>query len=473
MVWLAFALVFAFLYLVGRRAVINEVRIHARGVAIAAAACLEAAKLESIRGPEDVHSDTYRDLQNHLDRIVRLNTDIRYIYTMRRSPEPFAPPHAFVYVVDQPARDRNGDGVINPDEQSEPPGMPYDASRLPALIEGWERPAADDRIMPDPPYPDLLSGYAPIQTEDGRTVALVGVDVTAHTVRGKLRILKLVSLIVWLLIVLLITLIVRLYYQQREAYEEIKRLSDELAARHELLRRAATQRGGEAAELAPSAAATPRTLIDRYDLRVAQVGSAPAGCYALGHDHAAFFLASIPGDPAGASLSASYIRMALLMMVQAPGSESNAAVYVDALNPAAVLNKAMALMAAELPVDQAVALAYAVIDFSRNECRLAVAGSAFVLLRWKLTGKAERLDVPVGPPLAADSTGGYLANGFPIEEGDRILLAEAGTAPIAEVESVLLAATAPIRELPAFEQAARLAAALPDRGSNLVVAEYR
>ncbi len=470
-VWLAFALIFSFLYLVGRRAIINEVRLHAKGVAIAAAACLDAASLETIRGPADVSSASYRVLQTQLDRMVRLNADIRYIYVMRRSTESFAPPHAFVFVVDQPARDRNGDGSIGPDERSEPPGKPYDAAQLPALVEGWERPSADDRIMPDPPYPDLLSGYAPIRAADGRTVALVGVDVTARTVRGKLSILKLVTLLVWLLVGMLITLVVRLYSQQRDAYEEIKRLNGELAARHELLRRAAAQRQEGAAD-APPPATAPRMLLDHLDLRIVQMGLAPAGCYILGHDHAAFFLAVIPGDPAGTTLAASYVRMAMLMLLHVPGAESDGAVYVDALDPVRVLEKTASLLASELPPGRSISMAYGVLDFGRDECALAVAGSAFAMLRWKRSGEVECLDAPVGPALAAVPSGGYRAYTFLLAPGDRLLLAEAGASPPAETANTLAAAVAQFRDLPVPDQAFRLSRFIPGRSANLLLAEF-
>lgn len=465
LVWLAVALPFGFLYLISRRAVINEVRQHAMGVAIAAAAGLDHELIDEVRGPEATDSPAYRAVQKRLDRMVANNPDIRYLYTMRRSSTPFAPPHALEYVVDQAARDVDGDGLIGPDEISELPGTPYSAADLPAMVAAWDGPSADVEITPDPPYPDLISGYAPIRDAAGNTIAIVGADVTAHTVGRKLRVIQLVIVCVWLLICFLVTLVIHLYYQQRDAFEEIKRLNDELAARHELLRRTTQQLAAAAPEPAANHAdlAKPRLLKDTYYLRVAQAGLAPAAVFDIDQDHAGFYLASLSGSSGAAALAGNLVRIALSTLAQGAAAQPGVPVYADLQNPAAVMGLLARLLAKELPAGESVALAYGVLDMSRDECTLAFAGSPFTVLHWQANGRAGLIYLRHGPPLrAGGEPGDYPCVQFSTTENDRIVIADTATFdPVdqtpEQVGSALLAEAMLVRGAALVDQIAHLA----------------
>lgn len=480
LVWVAVALPFTFLYVISRRAVINEVRQHVMGVAIAAAAGLEEDLLEEIQGPADTNKPAFAHVQRHLARLIENNPDIRFIYTMRRSTEPFAPPHSYMYIVDAPARDFDGDGQIGPDETSEDPGAPYDASEMPAMVEAWDHPAADADVSPDPPYPDSISGYAPIRGPDGNTLAIVGADVTARTVSLKLRVIQVVIISVWLLICILIAMIIHLYYQQRAAFEEIKRLNEELAARHDLLRRTNVQLSAlQEAKLESDPAATaPRMVFDRYYLRAAQAGREPSAVFDIDQDHVAFYLASIPGAPAGAIMVSSLVRIALSTLAEGASAAGETTVYVDLHNPAAVLHLLGTLVAKELPAEESVSLAYGVLDLSRNECAIAAAGESLVVLRWQTAGRAEVLEVPSGPPLSVEANGRYQTIPFNVAEEDRIVFADtstlepAGRAP-RQVGSTLLAAAMQVRTRPLLEQVTQLAAPFPGRVASLLAIEVR
>lgn len=479
LVWLAVALPFSFLYVVSRRSVINEVRHHAMGVAIAAAVGLENLPLQEIWTEADMAKPAYHVIQHSLARLIENNQDIRYIYTMRRSPEPFSPPHALVYVVDGPARDYNGDGVIGVDEVSEKPGTPYDASRLPELVAAWDRPGADPDVTPDPPYPDLLSGYAPIRGPDGTTQAIVGVDITARTLAQKLRVIQLVIFTVWLLICVLATLIIHLYYQQRDAFSEIKRLNEELAARHELIRQTNLQLSALGIDPSPSNSsdAMPRMILDRYDLRAVQAGQAPSGVFDLDQDHVAFYFASISGPAATSAMVSRLVRIALSTLVQgAAGSARQTAVYADLHTPSAVLRLLGTLVAKELPPGDAVDFCYGVIDLARNECTLAVAGSNLTILRWQQSGRAEVVELPANPALRFDVQAEFAQATIPVLEADRILVADITTLEpagrtAAQVGSTLLAAAMQVRSRPLLEQVTQLAAPFPLQVASMLAIE--
>jgi len=176
---------FYLLYITVRKNFIKEIRNHAKYVAIFATTGVNPKDVMEIRVPEDMRKEEYKLLQSHLSNIREVVADIRYIYIMRRSSANGAKSSDYEYVVDLPSKDENMNGMIDRCEISELPGNPYDASDLPALINAWYEPDADEDVSPDPPYPDLISGYAPIKTSTGETVGIIGIDVTASTIKKK------------------------------------------------------------------------------------------------------------------------------------------------------------------------------------------------------------------------------------------------------------------------------------------------
>lgn len=219
---------FLFLYRVARRVVLDEIRYQAMGVAIATAAGFSAEELNAITGPESRDTENYQRIQAVLSAVSRFNPDVRYTYVMRRASAPDAKPGDYLYVVDQQAEDANRNGAIDADEVSEAPGTPYDASALPAMVRAWQEPSADEAVSPDPPYPDLLSGYAPVRDAEGRTVAIVGADVTAGTVGEKLLILRVASGLVCFAMAALAVITMLFYMAQRDLVLERERLIGEL-----------------------------------------------------------------------------------------------------------------------------------------------------------------------------------------------------------------------------------------------------
>lgn len=218
------------LYGVARRVVLNEIRFQAMGVAIATAAGIAPDDLAAIRSPGDANLESYRNIQRLISSISAFNPDVRYVYVMRRSDAADAKPSDYTYIVDQASSDDNRNGAIDPDEVSEPVGAAYDATELPEMVRAWEAPTADLEPSPDPPYPDLLSGYAPIRDAQGRTVAIVGADVTAGTVGEKLLILRIVSVAVFLVMLGTVLITLLLYFAQRDLVFERGQLIGELKA---------------------------------------------------------------------------------------------------------------------------------------------------------------------------------------------------------------------------------------------------
>jgi serine phosphatase RsbU (regulator of sigma subunit) len=60
--------------------------------------------------------------------------------------------------------------------REEEAGRPYDMSRFPMMMKGWEVPTVEDEVGTDE-YGTTLSAYAPIRDDSGAVVAIVGLDV--------------------------------------------------------------------------------------------------------------------------------------------------------------------------------------------------------------------------------------------------------------------------------------------------------
>lgn len=426
LVWLSVSLPFVVLYAISRRVVLNEIRNHAVGVAIAASAGLGVEDLESVRGPEDAGNGAYRRIQERLARLIQTNPDLRYIYTMRRSSQPFAAPHLFEYVVDQPARDFNGDGKIDEDERSEPPGKPYDARHLPALQRAWDSAGADPDISPDPPYPDLISGYAPVRDGDGKTVAIVGVDVTASTVHHKLVAIRVVIGLVWVVICALITLVIHLYYQQRDAFEQNKRLNEELTARNDMLRKANEELAAfnqeERREWAhqhvsgePVVEPSSRSIFDTYYLGCAVAGADLVQVFNLDQDHVGFYMAETGEHGVREALVAGLLKLTVVPGRE-PNSSSSGTVYADLQRPESVMTAVLAMLDKELPPGNRIGFAYGVVDFNESVVRVSVSGLPPPLHH--SVGRGVVTEAVAAAPVAA----AFPVAVIKVEEGDRLVL---------------------------------------------------
>jgi diguanylate cyclase (GGDEF)-like protein len=129
---------------------------------------IDAAELSNLDSADDTTRPEYERYLRLLRDFQAANPDIAFIYVMRR--EPATGDVRFVLDSD-------------PSAEQALPGEPYEES-VPRLLEGFERPAADDAIAADR-WGYFLSGYAPVRNGDGRV--LVGLDMRADEVHRKFR----------------------------------------------------------------------------------------------------------------------------------------------------------------------------------------------------------------------------------------------------------------------------------------------
>lgn len=225
---IASALLFLFLYSISRRTVMEEIRSQAMGIAQAVSVALRADDINDIQTPDDASGETYLKIQAMISKVASENPDVLYVYIMRPSVADGAQPGDMVYVVDQATSDDDHDGIISDLEVPLPVGTPYDARELPALQDGFRHATADEDITRDPPYPDSISGYAPVRDERHDSVALVGVDIDVGSVSGKLAIIRAGHGAAFLLVTVLMVTILHLYLAQRQLAHQREGLVDEL-----------------------------------------------------------------------------------------------------------------------------------------------------------------------------------------------------------------------------------------------------
>ena len=117
-------------------------------------------------------------MRDRLRLFKRQHPELRFVYTMARTPDTDRRQQV-MFVVDASEReDRNKNRIIERDEEWSPPGEPYAAANAPELLRGFLEACADQAPTHDD-WGSQISGYAPIRDAAGMPVGLVGVDVPA------------------------------------------------------------------------------------------------------------------------------------------------------------------------------------------------------------------------------------------------------------------------------------------------------
>lgn len=436
LVILCTALLVLALYRVAADSVYREIRHHARGVAVAMAAAIDPDDLLAISSPEDQFRPEFERVSRYLARIQKNNPDVRYAYTMRKDPAPEAAPGSYLYVVDAPAWDLNRDGQISEDEQSELPGTPYDASDLPEMIAAWERPGADREVSPDPPYPDLLSGYAPVKNASGQTVAILGVDILAQTVRNKLFYLRATALGVFAFLALLEILAALLYRQRELALQRIQILSENLkknnqfleAANEELQRN--NQRFKQELELARHVQQgfLPKDFPFSNQLKFGQLslfcemlGGDLYDAFPLNDTHIGFYMADVSGHGVSAALISGLLKMGMETLrprVNGKRTEPSA----DIFQPRKLIETLNQRIRGSIPPDEFITFCYCVYDTKERLLKVSSAGHTPAIHYRARQKTADCIGLRGYFPLGAFPAVEYPEDCRTLEPGDKIIL---------------------------------------------------
>lgn len=178
-----------FFYLHSRTIIDRLVKDRLRSEAAIAALQFMGEELTAIRTPADASSPKFGELVWRLKDIRARTPGIRFAYIMRRTADPMT----LEFVVDADALstteqlDRNGNGIVDSFEAPGLPGEPYPIGEMSALQgPAFAGPTTDEDITTDQ-WGSSLSGYAPIRTVSGATIAILGIDMSAEDYAASLQ----------------------------------------------------------------------------------------------------------------------------------------------------------------------------------------------------------------------------------------------------------------------------------------------
>lgn len=156
------------------------IREQLMNMAAVAAASIDGDEIARIRGPLDMELQGYKKIVGYLEQLTNMH-GIEYAYVLRRTDYP----NLLEFVVDTETLqtsaelDDNGNGIVDPMEESGYPGELYDISEIPALQDAaFARPTVDEDVTFDQ-WGATVSGYAPVRDSVGNVVATVGLDMRA------------------------------------------------------------------------------------------------------------------------------------------------------------------------------------------------------------------------------------------------------------------------------------------------------
>lgn len=159
----------------------EQLREYLRATAAAAAMQFDGMDMTDFRTAKALETKRFATIAGKLGALRNAIPSIRYAYIMERTDHP----DALLFLADADALaglaelDKNGNGLVDADEQPSFPGDLYDITNVPALQgPAFEHPTVDDDVTVDA-WGQLMSGYAPIHNANGVTTAILGIDMEA------------------------------------------------------------------------------------------------------------------------------------------------------------------------------------------------------------------------------------------------------------------------------------------------------
>ena len=184
----------------------NQLRDKLMGIAQTASLMIDADLLLQVPlSREGVGSAQYKIIAEKLRKIQEANPSVKYIYTLTKTEQE----GIWQFIVDpEPVTQGGRRKTI-----TSYPGDKYNASRFPEMLKAYDGPSADKKLEIDE-WGITLSGYAPIRDKDGKSVAILGVDMTANDVYLTQREVHRRALFV-LLLGILLSLILGIFVSKR------------------------------------------------------------------------------------------------------------------------------------------------------------------------------------------------------------------------------------------------------------------
>lgn len=175
---LALAMLAYFVYNSGIKTEIEALQKRLLTTVTSIASAIDPATLSAIPIEGSVITTLHEELRKRFEAIASQDADIESIYVLR----PTIQPTRLRFLVDY-VREGSPAAV----------GEDYDASEVPVMLKGFAHPAVEDQPYSDE-WGSSLSGYAPIKTNEGNSIGIVGVDVKVSNLNAiKQSVLKSVA----------------------------------------------------------------------------------------------------------------------------------------------------------------------------------------------------------------------------------------------------------------------------------------
>lgn len=167
---IAFGLSYYWFYRFATELAMDNLRKDLIGTAQLAAARIDPQEHTEVLEDGEEDDTQYTHIAEQLRAVRDSNPKVKFIYTMVSSSD--ANTLLFVVSADEDPETRAG------------LRQEYDISEYPQMRQAFRGATADPEIVWDGDFNEwVFSGYAPIETEEGETVGIVGIDMNAQDVR--------------------------------------------------------------------------------------------------------------------------------------------------------------------------------------------------------------------------------------------------------------------------------------------------
>lgn len=205
-----------------------------KSIASTAAAQFDELELSKIVDEDSVGTEAYENVVKKLQKIRENNSDIKYIYILRKTPNP----QKMEFIADADSLhpdqviDLNKDGVIDESDALNWPGDEYDVSEFSYLqYEAFEKPTVDPDLTTDQ-WGTFMSSTAPIDNSIGEVRSIIGLDIAVQdfntSINRALVPFVLYQIFLLLILTLLTVRLVSTWGAQLEILKELDRQKDEL-----------------------------------------------------------------------------------------------------------------------------------------------------------------------------------------------------------------------------------------------------
>jgi response regulator RpfG family c-di-GMP phosphodiesterase len=178
-----------FTYCIAVEAQLEALRKAVLGIALTTALMIEPEEFKKIDINNPVFSEPFKKFNNLFHKVLENNPDIRYAYTLIETDDP----NICNFAADA---EYFGKDVMTEQDKKE---IIYDVSKIPELRDkiAFLEPVTTKDYYHDQ-WGTWLTGYAPLRDKDGKTLAVVGIDMSASRISSFQKYLTIWSMIIFI-----------------------------------------------------------------------------------------------------------------------------------------------------------------------------------------------------------------------------------------------------------------------------------